>query len=248
MSVRIMSAVWQVDLPGTEKLVLLALADWSNDDGRCWPSMQQLATKSGLTDRAVRAIIGRLVDKGLLGRDEKPGKGVNYTVYPGTSFRPEEASPRKETAKTPERRSANTSRTTIPKKDKPSLDMRASKFALPDRIPAQPWADFEDMRRRIGKPMTQRAKELAVMRLDKLAEDGWPPGDVLNHSTLNSYQGLFPPKDDRHGRQQQPQSLRGTRPDPALDMLRQAQAELAAASYQDPDRPAWPSLPSFGSG
>jgi hypothetical protein len=111
MSVRVMAAVWALDIPGTEKLVLLALADWANDEGRCWPSMQQLATKSGLTDRAVRGIIGRLVDRGFVSRKENPGKGVMYFVTPGTSFPPEARSPRNETAQTPERRSANTSGT-----------------------------------------------------------------------------------------------------------------------------------------
>ena len=37
MSIRVMSAVWAIALPDSEKLVMLALADWSDDDGKCWP-------------------------------------------------------------------------------------------------------------------------------------------------------------------------------------------------------------------
>jgi hypothetical protein len=33
MSVRLMAAVWRLDLPATDKLVLLALADAANDEG-----------------------------------------------------------------------------------------------------------------------------------------------------------------------------------------------------------------------
>lgn len=76
-------------------------------------------------------------------------------------------------------------------------------FALPSHIPAEPWADFVAMRQRIRKPMTDRAKELAVIELDKLAADGWPPGDVLNNSTMNSYQGLVPPKGRNNGQPRQ---------------------------------------------
>lgn len=131
MSVRLMALAWALPLKSTDKLVLLALADWSNDDGLCWPSMRQLADKSGLTDRAVRAAIGRLCsggDDAHLSRREVIGKGVKYKVHPGgrnpgTSFPPERRSPRKEIPpegnsprndipKTPERRSANTSGTT----------------------------------------------------------------------------------------------------------------------------------------
>jgi hypothetical protein len=212
MSVRIMSAIWEIAMPPTDKLVLLALADAANDEGYCWPSISTIARKSGVSERSVQRAIRKAETDGLVKRQEVIGKGCKYWLAPRHSATPDTLSPVTPATPTPDTVSPKPSRTIIPKKDKPSLDMRASKFVLPDHIPSQPWVDFEDMRRRIGKPMTQRAKELAVMRLDKLAEDGWPPGDVLNHSTLNSYQGLFPPKDDRHGRQSHP--LRGTGPDP----------------------------------
>ena len=76
---------------------------------------------------------------------------------------------------------------------------KADDFELPERIPAEPWAEFVTMRRRMGKPLTPRAKQLAVEKLDELATAGWPPGEVLNNSILNSYQGLVPPKENRNG-------------------------------------------------
>jgi hypothetical protein len=72
-------------------------------------------------------------------------------------------------------------------------------FVLPADIPAEPWGAFERMRAKIKKPMTDDARSLAVARLRKLRdEDGWPPGDVLNHCTLNNYQGIYPPKARNH--------------------------------------------------
>jgi hypothetical protein len=47
------------------------------------------------------------------------------------------------------------------------------------------------MRTKIRKPMTTRAKALAVINLDKLRAEGHAPEAVLNQSTLNSWQGLF---------------------------------------------------------
>ena len=73
-------------------------------------------------------------------------------------------------------------------------------FVLPADIPAEPWAGFEEMRKRIRKPMTDGARSLAVTELRRLRdEEGWPPGDVLNHCTMNSYQGIYPPTRKRHG-------------------------------------------------
>lgn len=71
----------------------------------------------------------------------------------------------------------------------------AVKFVLPNDIPAEPWNGFVEMRRQQRKPMSERAMDLAVTKLRKLRdEDGWPPGDILDHCTLNNYQGLWPPK------------------------------------------------------
>lgn len=83
--------------------------------------------------------------------------------------------------------------------NKKKEEARAPVFSLPSDIPHGPWSEFEAMRIRIRKPLTDHARKLAVARLHELAADGWPPGDVLNNSILNSYQGLFPPKDQRNG-------------------------------------------------
>ena len=48
------------------------------------------------------------------------------------------------------------------------------------------------MRRSIRKPMSERAKQLAVKKLIDLEKLGHSPTDVLQQSILNSWQGLFP--------------------------------------------------------
>lgn len=103
MSVRVMTSVWEVALPDSEKLVLLALADCANDEGSCWPSMRTLAEKCSKSDRTVQAAIKALVAKGHLSRIEKPGKGCNYHVHPvpNKQATPEEAAPRKDCAPKP---------------------------------------------------------------------------------------------------------------------------------------------------
>lgn len=72
-------------------------------------------------------------------------------------------------------------------------------FVLPDWIPADAWDGFEEMRRRANDPMTDRARRLIVGKLTKLAEDGHPPGDVLDQSTMRCWSGVFPIRDERNG-------------------------------------------------
>lgn len=81
MSIKLMSAVWErSDISSTQKLVLLALADWANDEGLCWPSIDRLAQKTGMAGRSVQRIIRDLEQIGLVKRDEVAGKGNRYWV------------------------------------------------------------------------------------------------------------------------------------------------------------------------
>lgn len=106
-----MTLVWAIDLPDSEKIVLLALADCANDEGHCWPSMRSLTTKCSKSDRTIQYAIKRLVEEGHLTRREVPGKGCNYTVHPRNSCTPEEIAPPKGTTQTPEAASDKPSRT-----------------------------------------------------------------------------------------------------------------------------------------
>lgn len=72
-------------------------------------------------------------------------------------------------------------------------------FVRPDWVPEHPWDGYVEMRTKIRKPMTDNAKWMAVDELRRLTDAGHPPGDVLNQSIFNSYQGLFELKDRRNG-------------------------------------------------
>ena len=52
--------------------------------------------------------------------------------------------------------------------------------------------DFIKMRKSIKKPMTERAVELMLAKLDKLANDDETKIEILNRSIMNSWQGIFP--------------------------------------------------------
>lgn len=83
----------------------------------------------------------------------------------------------------------------ISKKSEPKGSSKKDPFVLPEDIPAEPWDGWVEMRKGIGKSPGPRACALAVSELRRLRDDeGWPPGVVLNHCTMNSYQGIFPPK------------------------------------------------------
>jgi hypothetical protein len=77
MSIRVMTSVWDDarTQAHSELLVLLALADWANDEGHCWPTISALATKARLSERAVQQILGRLAATGRIRRIQGGGRG-----------------------------------------------------------------------------------------------------------------------------------------------------------------------------
>jgi hypothetical protein len=62
---------------------------------------------------------------------------------------------------------------------------------LPDWVPLEAFNEFVLMRKKIRKPLTPYAVELAVKTLDRLRKEGNDPKEVLEQSIFNSWQGLF---------------------------------------------------------
>jgi DNA-binding transcriptional regulator YhcF (GntR family) len=56
--------------------------------------------------------------------------------------------------------------------------------------------DFKEFRKKIKKPMTDRAVELLIDKLNKLASDDETKIAILNQSIVNGWQGIFPLKED----------------------------------------------------
>lgn len=91
----------------------------------------------------------------------------------------------------------------------------ADAFALPEWIDKDAWQGYEEMRRKIRKPMTDRARQMAVKELAGLQARGHPANSVLDQSTQHSWQGLFELKN-------KPKPVTGQRT--AMDEIREQEA------------------------
>lgn len=84
MSIRIVSQVWD-KAPYTEgtMLTLLALADWANDEGVCWPKMQMIAQKSRLSFSGAQFAMRKLLQDGAVSVSKEsrgPGRSRTYQI------------------------------------------------------------------------------------------------------------------------------------------------------------------------
>ena len=94
MSIKLMCAAFDANVPATQKLVLLALCDNANDQGHCFPSVSLLERKCSLSDRAVQTAIGWLEKHGHLTRQFRTGRATLYVMTPEAGSPPNDVHPR----------------------------------------------------------------------------------------------------------------------------------------------------------
>lgn len=82
MSTTVMAACWPLQMPPTQKAVLISLADNANDHGDCWPSLSTIAMRTCFGKTAVIAAIRWLEESGALEADRNNGRHTRYRVTP----------------------------------------------------------------------------------------------------------------------------------------------------------------------
>lgn len=196
MSIKLMSAVWERDdLTSTQKLVLLALADWANDEGLCWPSIDRVALKASLTSRGVQKTIRALEEMQFLRKEEIKGRGNKYwvsmptnDVHPRTTFTP----PVSQVHPSPEPRSPNTPYTH-------QLTTKCIIEGYPVWLPIEAWQGWVEMRNQRKRPLTDRAKAMAYKKLEALHLAGHDINELLDRSTINGWLDIYEPKEQKNG-------------------------------------------------
>jgi len=191
-----MTAVWdREDLSSTQKLVLLSLADWANDEGLCWPSIERVAKKSSLKKRAVQLAIRSLEEMQFIRREEVIGKGNRYWIQiPMQQMHPctKDIPPVHHMHETPALDAPNTLKIH-------QLTTKYIRRELPECIPVDAWQGWVEMRNERKKPLTDRAYNQAIDKLVAFMAKGQNITDVLDRSTMNNWLDLYEIKEQKNG-------------------------------------------------
>lgn len=107
-----------------------------------------------------------------------------------------ESSPSREPSQTPDTRH-QTPDNKEKIKTKTKAAAAAEVFILPEWVPPDDWRAFDEHRRKAKKPMTDRARQLVVMELDKLRKLGHDPAAVLQQSVRRGWLDVFPLKGEQ---------------------------------------------------
>ena len=114
---------------------------------------------------------------------------VNYTIYQ------EQKTPKKTPEKTPERHQKDTNKND--KNDKNDKNNTPTfKVQAPDWLDSILFNDFLEHRKKLRKPMTERAKEIFVRKVDNLRSKGFDPTELIETAIERGWQTVFEPKDE----------------------------------------------------
>lgn len=81
MSVRLIGLVLSTNLPTSEKMLLVVLADASSPEGVSWPRQETIAKATSLADRTIRDLLTSLRDRGLVDWEQRGLRRSNrYTI------------------------------------------------------------------------------------------------------------------------------------------------------------------------
>lgn len=154
MSIKLLSAAWDLDIGSTEKMVLMCLCDYANDDGgNCWPSVATIARKCSKSERTIQGAIQTLKVAGYLTIIVRAGTSNRFQLDPRKICTPAKSAPPQKTTDTPAKSAPKPSRTTSKPKGAQAREMPI---------------DWQPL------PFTSGTKSKSI-------EDGWPPGDREHH-------------------------------------------------------------------
>ena len=161
-------------------------------------SLDKLSTNTGISVRSVRTCLERLKKTGEI--DIKTtNQGTKIIVNKWALYQSLEDEDDKQP--TNNRQSIDKQPTTL--KESKERKERKNKEIIKENFDCSPeFAEalegFEEMRKRIKKPLTDRAKKLMLKELSQLAPDEETQIKILDQSTKNSWQGVYPLKDTQN--------------------------------------------------
>lgn len=211
MSTIIMSACWPLQgMTPAQKAVLISLADNANDDGVCWPSVPNIASRTCLSERAVQNAIKWLIEAGILGAQERVGRSTVYTVTPAAFAPPQEmrgadkdATPALNditpaaAAPTPAAAAPRTINNHHKNRNRTVNKAEDAQIELPIWLPDDVWRDWVAHRKAVKAPLSLRAAELCLRKLDRFRQQGHDPVEVIEQSILSGkWTDLYPIKSD----------------------------------------------------
>ena len=161
--------------------------------GQFITSLQTLANETGLSVRQIRTALEHLISTG-----EVTSKSHNkFRIITVNNWERYQAIDKQDDKQPTKKRQRSDKQPTTDEERNKEIK-KINKYYPGDENLDKAFSDYVSMRKQIKKPMSDRAVELAMKKLDDLsAGDKDTAIAILNQSIMNSWQGLFELKRDK---------------------------------------------------
>jgi len=178
-----------------------------------WITGSQLSEMTGISESHISRTIKKLIQRNLI---IKNGKKISFQKdYEKWKKLPIQASIKKlpkQDIKLPEQASEVTQmgKKKLPKQvytKETKRNYTKETIQKKGDIFLKAWKDFKEMRKKIKKPMTDRAEEMLLTSLNKLSENNQEQVAILNQSIFHCWQGVYALKDKPADDEAQPKHI-----------------------------------------
>lgn len=169
-------------------------SEWHDDvfeEGTFPTSISKLSEATGLTTKQVRTCLERLKKTGEIVMDSN-NRFTKITVCKWSEYQGN--GKQEDKPKATKRQSDGNQRATLKEDIKEDIKEEQEVYIGESCSPefAEALEAYEEMRKKIRKPLTAKAKQMVLKKLEKMAPDEETQIAILNQSTMNSWQGIFP--------------------------------------------------------
>jgi len=162
------------------------------EPGQVITSIRRLSADNGISERSVRTSLNRLEKTGELTQRTTH----RYTIITLANWASYQSSKEKATQQTTSQRHSNDTVPTTYKKDKKEKkEINIRDYGFSDDV-LQALDAMIEMRTAIKSPMTQKAVDLMVAKLNDMAASDAEKIAILNQSVMNNWKGIFPLKEE----------------------------------------------------
>ena len=187
-------------------------------------SVVRMADFSSLDRKTVVTALDRLEQEGFIADSgHRVGKTKQVKAYrlllnsTGNGCVKTEPLPAKSTdfsGNSPENGTRNLSEPSAKAKALSGPRKRSTDYEVEDWIPAEPWAAFEEMRRRKKKPLDSFTAKQLMGRLRSIRDAGWNVEDVITKAVVNCHDGFWMPDGRDPNVRRSPKGKAGSAVDP----------------------------------
>lgn len=177
MSIKLLSAAWDLDIGSTEKMVLMSLCDFANDQGVCWPSVATICRKTSKSERTVQTALKWLRDNGYFSVEGYNGVTPRYYLDPRKICTPAEIAPPQKLRKTPAKSAPKPLRT-------PKSISKRTHVDKPESVSDEVWRDW----------LSHRKAEFSATALKGFEREaaiaGWSLERAITEAIERGWQGF----------------------------------------------------------